>query len=42
LTDAAEHLTALLTPHAASVTTSTLTADMPEVRLATATGQAVR
>jgi DNA/RNA-binding domain of Phe-tRNA-synthetase-like protein len=42
LTDAAAHLMALLTPHAASVTTSTLTADTPEVRLSTATGQAVR
>jgi DNA/RNA-binding domain of Phe-tRNA-synthetase-like protein len=42
LADAAAHLTALLTPHAASVTTSTLTADSPEVRLATTTGHAVR
>jgi DNA/RNA-binding domain of Phe-tRNA-synthetase-like protein len=33
LTGAAAHLTALLTPHAASVTTATLTADTPEVHL---------
>jgi DNA/RNA-binding domain of Phe-tRNA-synthetase-like protein len=35
LTDAAAHLSALLTPHAASVKTSTLTADTPEVWLGT-------
>jgi DNA/RNA-binding domain of Phe-tRNA-synthetase-like protein len=35
LTDAAAHLTALLTPHAAAVATSTLTADTPEVWLDT-------
>jgi DNA/RNA-binding domain of Phe-tRNA-synthetase-like protein len=35
LTDAAEHLTTLLTPHAAAVTTSTLTADAPEAWLGT-------
>jgi DNA/RNA-binding domain of Phe-tRNA-synthetase-like protein len=34
LADAAAHLAALLTPHAASVTTVTLTADAPVVRLA--------
>jgi DNA/RNA-binding domain of Phe-tRNA-synthetase-like protein len=33
LADAAEHLAALLAPHAASVTTATLTADAPQVRL---------
>jgi DNA/RNA-binding domain of Phe-tRNA-synthetase-like protein len=42
LSDAAAHLTALLIPHAESVTTSTLTADTPEVRLSTATGHALR
>jgi DNA/RNA-binding domain of Phe-tRNA-synthetase-like protein len=41
LADAAAHLTALLAPHAAAVTRSTLTAGTPEVRIATATGQAV-
>ena len=40
LADAAAHLTALLAPHAASVTTSTLTADAAEARLGTR--QAVR
>ncbi|TWF79413.1 DNA/RNA-binding domain of Phe-tRNA-synthetase-like protein [Pseudonocardia hierapolitana] len=35
LTDAAAHLTALLAPHAASVTTATLTADAPVAHLAT-------
>jgi DNA/RNA-binding domain of Phe-tRNA-synthetase-like protein len=35
LTDAAAHLTALLAPHAATVTTATLTADAPVVHLAT-------
>jgi DNA/RNA-binding domain of Phe-tRNA-synthetase-like protein len=42
LTDAAAHLTALLAPHATSVTTSTLTAAAPEVRLDTTTGHAVQ
>lgn len=41
LADAVEHLTTLLTPHAATVTTTTLTAETPEVRLDTTTGHAV-
>ncbi|MHA6623596.1 B3/B4 domain-containing protein [Pseudonocardia sp. DLS-67] len=41
LADAVEHLTTLLTPHATTVTTTTLTAETPEVRLDTTTGHAV-
>jgi DNA/RNA-binding domain of Phe-tRNA-synthetase-like protein len=42
LADAAGHLTTLLTPHAATITTTTLTAETPEARLDTSTGHAVR
>lgn len=42
LAEAAAHLTALLTPHTASVTRSALTAAAPEVRLGTTTENAVR
>ena len=42
LADAAAHLTALLSPHAAAVTSATLTADAPQVSLDPAAGHAVR